>query len=505
VVHRDFKPHNVIVDAEGCAKVTDFGIARAGASDMTETGSIMGTAQYLSPEQAQGRPVSAQSDLYSIGIVLYELLTGRVPFDGDSPVTIALKQVSEAPVPPSALNPDVPPALEAVVLRALEKEPSARYQDAESFADALHAALDAPAGPPPRRRATGAHTVAAAPVAPPPLVEDPVVAELVEDDRRTLRILGVAALVLLLAAAVGYAAYTQLRAETVAVPDVVRNSSATAIARLQNAGFAVDPQRARNANVREDRVFRQDPSPGERAEKGSTVTILVSDGPGDGTIPGVEGETERDARRRVQAAGFKVRVTRDTSDEVAEGRVIETSPPSRSRLQKGRTVELLISSGPEQVEVPEVVGRPRDEAKSALEAAGFRVTEKGRESGDEEPGTVLATSPKAGATVDAGSTVELTVAKAPKLVAVPDVTGEEEAAARRALEAAGLKPRVREEEVSDAAEDGRVVDQNPPPDSERRRGATVYIDVGKLVEPDEPPEDTATPEPTPTPTPSPTP
>ncbi|MDQ4041247.1 MAG: protein kinase, partial [Actinomycetota bacterium] len=140
IVHRDIKPHNVILDDEGRAKVTDFGIARAGASDMTETGSIMGTAQYLSPEQAQGHAVGPRSDLYAIGIVLYELLCGRVPFDGDSPVTIALKQVSELPIPPSAYNPVIPPELDAIVLHALEKEPERRFANADEFAAALQEA-----------------------------------------------------------------------------------------------------------------------------------------------------------------------------------------------------------------------------------------------------------------------------------------------------------------------------------------------------------------------------
>src|SRR4051812_12439506 len=140
IVHRDLKPHNVIVDPEGRAKVTDFGIARAGTSDMTETGSIMGTAQYLSPEQAQGTPVSAQSDIYAVGVILYEMLTGSVPFDGDTPVRVALKRVSDPPVPPSHLNPGVPPALEAVILRALAKEPEGRFIDDDAFIEALEAA-----------------------------------------------------------------------------------------------------------------------------------------------------------------------------------------------------------------------------------------------------------------------------------------------------------------------------------------------------------------------------
>src|SRR5215204_662906 len=179
IVHRDIKPHNVIVDDEGRAKVTDFGIARAGASDMTETGSIMGTAQYLSPEQAQGHPVDARADLYSIGIVLYELLTGRVPFDAESAVTIALKQVSEEPLPPSQLNPAISPQLEDVVIRALQKDPAFRFADADEFIAALETAL------------AGGYVETTT------VVENPLV---VDEDRGWRRIAVIALIVLALAA-----------------------------------------------------------------------------------------------------------------------------------------------------------------------------------------------------------------------------------------------------------------------------------------------------------------
>ena len=211
VVHRDIKPHNVIVDEEGRAKVTDFGIARAGSSDMTETGSIMGTAQYLSPEQAQGHPVDARSDLYSIGVVLYELLTGVPPFDADSPVTIALKQVSEDPLPPRQRNPAVPVALDAVVLRALRKDPVERYQDADAFIAALESAMSGGYIPPP---------------------ED-IAAELEEEDARNWRRIAVVALVVLALLALAIGAWALLTPDQQQVPNVVGKRSDTAAQTLQ--------------------------------------------------------------------------------------------------------------------------------------------------------------------------------------------------------------------------------------------------------------------------------
>jgi serine/threonine-protein kinase len=484
VVHRDIKPHNVILDEEGRAKVTDFGIARAGASDMTETGSIMGTAQYLSPEQAQGQPVSPRSDLYSIGVMLYELLTGQVPFDAESPVTIALKHVSEDPVPPSQLNPAVSPALDAVVLRALEKEPANRFADADEFAAAL---LDA------RERPTVVEKrVEAYPMPAEPLVE--------EERERSRWWLWVLLALLLIGLAIG--AYLLLAPEKKPVPDVVGNTSAVASQRLQNAGFEVNIETVQSDDVPDDRVATQDPQPGEEAKEGATVTIIVSSGPGQATVPGVAGRKQDVAENMMEEAGFKTDVRREASDSVDEGRVISTQPGENTQLQKGKTVVLIVSEGPEQVSVPDLVGDQEDDARSALADAGLKADVSEEESESEDPGTVLRQDPGSGKQVDKGTTVSIVVAKAPPEVDVPDVVDQSEDDARQALTDAGFEVRVRRETVDTLDQDGTVIDQDPAGGEQLEQGSRVTIVVGRF-EPPLNPEPTATPSETPTPEPTP--
>jgi beta-lactam-binding protein with PASTA domain/predicted Ser/Thr protein kinase len=472
IVHRDIKPHNVIVDDEGRAKVTDFGIARAGASDMTETGSIMGTAQYLSPEQAQGHPVDARADLYSIGIVLYELLTGAPPFDAESPVTIALKQVSEEPVPPMRRNPAVPPALDAVVMRALRKDPAERFQDADAFIAALESAM-----------AGGyVETVAVA--------EDPVAA-LEEADRRNWARIALIALVILALAALAIGAWLLLTPDKVRVPDVVGKRSGTASQLLQSRGFEVDVVPIQSETVAEDRVAGQRPDAGSEAEEGSLVTINVSSGPGEAPVPLVGGLPADEAADRLREAGFKSEQRGEFSDSVKRGRVIETTPPEGTTARKGSTVTLVVSRGKEQAAVPDVVGKPRDEAERLLQDAGFKTSVSEQESEDEDPGTVLEQDPAAGTEVAKGGTVALVVAKAPAEVPVPGVLDATEDEAKQALRDAGFKVRTEEAPVQTPDEDGIVVDQDPSPDTPRPKGSTVTITVGRF-EPDVVPEPTAT-------------
>jgi serine/threonine-protein kinase len=472
IVHRDFKPQNIIVDHEDRAKVTDFGIARAGASDMTQTGSIMGTAQYLSPEQAQGHAVSGASDLYAIGIILYELLTGRVPFEGETAVTIALKQVSEAPLPPSHLNPAVWPELEMVVLRALEKDPATRFTDADEFIAALEAARG-------NVMVNGDGTATSAFAAVPAIHTGEVLAPLVEDPRGRRRwwLWGVIAALAIVAAIV--AAILLTREERAAVPRVVGADVADAARRLRNDGFRPVVERVRNSAER-DEVIGQDPQPGTELEVGDEVTLTVSDGPGTRAVPDVEGLTAQQARQRLRAAGFRVRERRETNDEIPDGGVIRTLPPIGSEVEVGATVTLVLSSGPEQAQVPSLQGQSLEDARETLRDLGLEADVTRKESGDAEPGTVISQDPAPGTAVDEGSSVELVVAEEPEAVAVPDVEGRSQERAAEILSGAGLEVDVEAVAVERPSQDGIVQSQSPGGGQRLEPGRTVRIRVGRF-------------------------
>jgi eukaryotic-like serine/threonine-protein kinase len=488
IIHRDLKPQNVMV-AEAdiaqigpTAKVTDFGIARAvGGSDMTQTGSIMGTAQYLSPEQAQGAAVDARSDLYAIGVILYELLTGRVPFEGDSAVSVALKQVHERPVAPSALNPAVPPALDHVVLRALEKDSARRFADADEFTAALEAARPARAG---TRTLMAAATGPMAPITPPPYPPVVAVGQATEPPRRRrprsrwwLWLLP-----LLVVAGAVVAVLLLLRGpDQVAVPTVVGVDRAAAEARLRQDGFAVRVV-PRTSDRPKGEVLGQDPVGGANVDKGATVTLTVSDGPQLKTVPAVIGRSASSAGRRLREAGFKVDRRFQHSDSVDKGIVIAASPREGTEQPVGETVTLTVSSGPELVTVAGVVGQNENDATNTLRDLGFSVSITRTESSDSPEGTVLAQSPAGGTQAAKATTVALTVAKPPPQVAVPDLRGETEDVAIARLSKDGFEIRRRERTVKAQDRDGVVVAQSPS-GGEAAKGSTVTITVGRFEVP----------------------
>jgi len=487
VVHRDFKPHNVIVADDDSVKVTDFGIARMGTSEMTETGSIMGTAQYLSPEQAQGQEVGPASDIYSIGVIVYELLAGRPPFESDTAVAVALRHINDAPPPLRELRPDVHPALDGAVMRALAKDPGERYPTAEDFIASLAEARDKLGGAP-SAEDTAAYAAFAAAAEAAPDTGDQVAAGAVvgdypppdgepEDEERKRWPYFALGLVLLgLIAAVLWA--TVFQPTQVRVPKVVGQQAATAQTALDRAGFEVKSRRVTDNVAPVGQVIAQDPAAGNKADEGSTIELTVSSGPGEGRVPSVEGLSSERAIKELNDAGFK-KVTTDpeASDSVKKGFVTRTVPAGGVEASKSDRIRLFVSSGVARVKVPEVVGVTRSSAESRLEADGLVAVVEER--ADDRPADqVIGQDPAAGTSVSKGTRVTVTVSQGPVRTSVPDVTRLTEGNARGELRDAGFGIQVKEEATADESEDGIVLRQNPAGGTQLRKGRTIVVTVG---------------------------
>lgn len=420
IVHRDVKPHNILIARDGRVKVTDFGIARVTTTDtVTHSGSIMGSAHYFSPEQANGQPTGEKSDIYSMGIVLYEMVTGVLPFQGDSPITVALKHIRERVVPPSQLNPEVPVELEEVILRALEKEPEDRFASADEMRQALHKfilaheagqthissgdfptmdirAVRVPQGK--RRRGSADEEKAGKPP--------------MSKRRKWLLISLIAGAVLLLAAG-GWAMFSFFNVPEVAVPDVEGLSLTKAQELLSEAKLHGQVRTDEfSADVPINHVISAEPGPGTRVKENRTIYLVISKGQEEKTLPNLIGKSEDEAKSLLEAEKFKVGEVTKTYSSKPEGTVLSTQPGPLTPLKTGATVNLEVSRGP--LRVPDVSGKSVQEAQRLLSEAGLKAGKTESANDPKVPkDAVISTSPAAGTEVSEGATVDLIVSQGP--------------------------------------------------------------------------------------------
>jgi len=460
VVHRDIKPHNVLVTEAGNVKVGDFGIARAASSStMTRTGSILGTAHYISPEQAMGEPVGPQSDVYSLGVVLYEMLTGTLPYDAETSIGIAMKHVNGHLVPPKELNPEVPRGMNAVVMRLLEKNPGDRYADAEELMEDLEKVLQG-LEPAAVSKTREINRVTPAGMAPTNVMS----ASPVRDKRRRRRSPLPILLVLLLLALVGGMAYAvpQLLAEDIGVPNLVGYASVEEAQARVGDDFEIEVE---DDNVESKgavgTIVDQSPRAERTANQGSTIYVDIS-GTQIADLPDVEGEARDEAVPTLEEAGFEVQEETDESSAENEGYVIGQSPRGggNATAEVGSTVTITVGEGVATVSVPDLSNLTPDRARQELEDAGLELGSRTEQSSSQvSRGQIISQNPAAGTEAEEGSSVDITVSSGPRQTRVPNVVGSYVEEATATLWAAGFGSTVQFVQSSQPA--GTVISTSP--------------------------------------------
>ncbi|MDO4400559.1 MAG: Stk1 family PASTA domain-containing Ser/Thr kinase [Coriobacteriia bacterium] len=543
IVHRDVKPQNIMVQPDGNVKMMDFGIARAKNSMKSQTSSVLGTAHYISPEQAQGKELTAASDIYSLGVCMYEAITGQLPFDGPDAVSVAMKQVNEQPKPLHEIFPNVEPVLEAIVLRAMEKDPHKRFATA---LDMRHVLNDFLAGRARGRAAAaailagGSAAAAAAGTAAASNAND-VTRQMNPNANQTTQMMGgipsnqttvmpaaggmgvqqpgwngqggmvppqggganvyrdnpqppkkgkakkilIALVIIAALAAAGYAAWTMLSTPPLTVPDVSGKTLEQATEELTEVGYSVGKtSEVYSDTVEAGLVVSTDPAAGKTAEKGSRIGITLSKGKEQVSVPDVAGSTEDSAKEALSSAGLKAKAgSSEYSDDVKKGRVIRTEPAAGEKVDKGSEVTYVLSKGANTKEVPWVTGQTQDTAYTNLENAGFTVNIVEDYSDDVDEDVVIWQDPAGETKQKKGTTITICVSLGQKMVEVPDVVGYTVSDARAILQNAGFEV----SQTSDYSGDAVVTSQSTS--GEAKEGATINITAKE-------------PKPEPTPTPS---
>ena len=473
IIHRDIKPQNIMVLPDGNIKVMDFGIARAKNSHLTQDNNVLGTAHYVSPEQTRGQDLGPTSDIYSLGVVMYECATGRVPFDGDDAISVALKQVNELPVPPSELNPGVDANLERIILKCMEKDPANRFQTADELRQVLNSYLagrvvDVPEptriigaasgmGQTETRKLSEQTRAMARPVAAKGQQTRSAVSNsgntYEEEEKKGGKgkiIAGVIAAIAIIGVVIAMVSGLFSGGNQVTVPDVLNKDQETAVQMIKDAKLTVGTvEQSYSDDYDEGKVMEQTPDGNTQKPEGTAVNLVISKGPKPAEkveVPSLTGKTEDEAKALLAEAGLKGSATQEANDADA-GTVFEQSTAAGTEVEKGSTISYKVSTGPEDETVPGVTGKSKSDATNTLSNAGFKVAYAEGTSDDVSTGYVI--SQDVTGRAKKGSTITLTICTGPKTqqVSVPTVQGLTVSAAIAKLEANGFKV-------------GQIVDQN---------------------------------------------
>ena len=510
IIHRDVKPHNIMITSDGVAKLTDFGIARAvsKATMVADTSKIIGSVHYFSPEQARGAYVDERSDIYSLGIVMFEMLTGRVPFDGETPVEVALKHINEDVPSPAKLVPGIPPALDKVVLKATDKYQTERYKSADEMLEALKnvefvtqmvgdrvfagetdnkprrdESLVAPVMS--SRREDREQEMVIAPANPRKPKAKP------DDKKKKKRaiIIGVAAAAILALFGILYVSgVIGGGGKEVTVPDVKGMSYSEAKEVLEAKGLKIEKadEPIASQKIEKGKIVSQTPSKNSKVKKGRTVRVILSAGNTELKVPDLKGLSYKEAKTLLSEMGLQISKGDEVdSDSVTEGLIASQYPSAKTKVDKGDIITVNISKGKKDAVIPKLVGTTftsESDVSATLSKYGYKLGKVSYEESYETPGTIIKQSPDAGTTAEKNTTVDIVISKAKSKATVPNLNGMTYDQAESALQSLGFSVGRVTEEENNGFTAGTVFKQYPAANSEYQTGSTVDIWIAKSGE-----------------------